>query len=177
MNSQSGDFGFVYNGKTNLFSRAVAWFMKSQWTHSFNCIGKVDGIPMVLETCDTEVVINRLDRYLDGRPIKLFRIVGVSYEQRQIMKAALYKHLGKPYGFKRFLYMGLRRLLKRIGINIKLRFNDEKVCCDLVFDMLSSIDNPLQLVERGDTEELYQMVLKFPKFFEEVKLETGNKWN
>lgn len=176
MNSQSGDFGFVYNGQNNLFSRAVAWFMKSQWTHSFNCIGKLDGIPMVLETCDTEVVINRLDRYLDGRPIKLFRIRNVTPDQRTIMKAALYKHLGKPYGFKRFLHMGFRRLLKRIKVNIDLRFNDEKVCCDLVYDMLSSIQGPLQNVKRGDTEDLYQMVLKFPKFFEEVKLETGRKW-
>jgi hypothetical protein len=78
MNSQSGDFGFVYNGANNWFSRAVAIIMGSPWTHSFTCIGKMHGVPMVLETSDTEVVVNRLDRYLDGRPIKLYRIVNVT---------------------------------------------------------------------------------------------------
>lgn len=165
---QEGDFGFVYNGDQSKFSKAVAIVMGSEWTHSFTCVGTLNSLDMLGETCDSEVVVNRLDRYLDGRKIIIFRLRNTTKEIRNTMVNAVLKSLGFPYGFRKFFAMGLRRLLKRVYIKIKVWFTGEKVCCDLVYDMLDSVDNPLRFIERGDTEDLYQAVIKYPEYFEVI---------
>lgn len=175
MNLQAGDIGFVYNGKGNWFSKTVAWFMKSQWSHSFIVLGKIHGVVMVLETSDFEITINRMSRYQDGRPLKIYRRSNeLNDAEKYILLTSTFPLLGKIYGYRKFLFMGLRRLLMRLKMLVKMRFNNDMVCCDVVMHAYKYVESSIKEVKDIDTEELFQIVSN-SKDFKEVP-QDGRKY-
>ena len=149
---KEGDIGFVHNGA--VISHLISWAMGSKWSHSFVVIGEVHGVVMVVETSDFEVTIGPLSRYTDGRPLSIYRIDGLSEEDVSTVCKRGLSLLGVKYGHAQLLSLGIRRLLRKIGINIGNFIRSGLVCCAVplyAYEFILGIDP-----ESIDTEDLYQ---------------------
>ena len=153
---KEGDIGFVHNGAT--ISKIISWAMGSKWSHSFVVIGEVHGTMMVAETSDFEVTIGSLSRYMDGRPIAIFRKEDLTPDQvAKICKKSL-SILGVVYGYSQLISLGIRRLLKKFGIHIKNFFQTGVVCC---YVPMFAYEDILGIPPKSiDTEDLYQIIKK-----------------
>jgi hypothetical protein len=151
-----GDIGFVHNGA--LISKIISFCMGSKWSHSFLVLGDVHGTMMVIETSDYEVTISPLDRYLDGRPVAIYRNESLTDEDTSnICKKAL-PLLGTTYGYAQLISFGIRELLRKFGININNFIRAGLVCCAVplyAYEAILGIDP-----ESIQTEELYQIIKK-----------------
>lgn len=151
-----GDIGFVHNGA--MISKIISWAMESKWSHSFVVIGEVHGVMMVLETSDYEVTIGPLDRYLDGRPLAIYRLEDINDETRELICKRGLSLLGNKYGYAQLISLGVRRLLRKFGININNFIRSGLVCCAVplyAYYFILLIDP-----ESIDTEDLYQIIKK-----------------
>lgn len=162
-----GDIGFVMH-KKNWISKTIAWFMSSRWSHTFMIydIGQY-GI-YIIETTDFEVTISPLTKYLTDRTcdVEIFKADISEDEQRDIILGSG-PLIGTIYGYLQLLSLGIRRILKRVGIHIG-NFLRVGVVCNHVplygytrtkIERLGGIDP-----ESIDTEELYQIISKHEKF-------------
>lgn len=161
MNLKPGDIGFVMH-HDNPLSRAIAWFMGSQWSHSFIVFGECNGKILVVETSDLQVVINEADRY-DTDPNVTMEVFRPMATTDRCLEAALKAQAlnGTVYGFLQLFSFGLRRLLRRVGIKIP-NFIRVGLVCDAVplTGWYGSTIPDLKNVDPKsiDTEELYQIV-------------------
>ena len=153
---KSGDIGFVMNKA--VISKIIAKFMGSRWSHSFMVVGKINGVTMIIETTDFEVIISPIDEYLDGRDLVVFRNKKV--KSKQIAKQS-FKLVKTRYGYLQLLSLGLRRLLMKVGIKIKNVVRSGLVCCAVPLYAYQKSDTDLAAIdpESIDTEELYQVIL------------------
>lgn len=151
-----GDIGFVHNGA--IISKIISWAMESKWSHSFVVIGEVHGVMMVLETSDYEVTIGPLSRYLDGRPLEIYRNESLSEEARSLICTRGLSLLGNKYGYTQLISLGIRRLFRKFGININNFIRSGLVCCavPLYAYFFTLFIDP----ESIDTEDLYQVIKK-----------------
>lgn len=151
-----GDIGFVHNGV--LISKIISGAMGSKWSHSFVVIGEVHGVVMVVETSDYEVTIGPLYRYLDGRPLSIYRLENISDASRSLICKRGLELLGVRYGYAQLISLGIRRLLRKFGININNFIRAGLVCCAVplyAYESILGIDP-----ESIDTEDLYQKIKK-----------------
>lgn len=151
-----GDIGFVHNGA--VISKIISWAMESKWSHSFVVIGEVHGVMMVLETSDYEVTIGPLSRYLDGRPLSIYRLEELDEDERSIVCIKGLNLLGSKYGYAQLISLGIRRLLRKFGININNFIRSGLVCCAVplyAYEFILGVDP-----ESIDTEDLFQKIKK-----------------
>lgn len=163
-----GDIGFVMH-KKNLLSRTIAWFMGSQWSHAFIVLEATPTRTYILETSDFEVMVSDLGVYLSDPDCHLvvYSPAGLSDLMRELVCQEAMKNLKSVYGYAQLISLGIRRLLMRVGIRINNFFRNGLVCCHVVtygyrisrIPGLSGIDP-----ESIDTEELFQIVDKSPRF-------------
>jgi len=162
----AGDIGFVFH-TGNPISRLIAWFMKSRFSHSFLVYGTLRDQTLVVETSDFEVVISTFDRYLaDPRcRIEVYRPTTPGKPQRDLAARHASELLGTTYGYLQLLSLGLRRILRRLGVRIP-NFIRQGVVCTAVplygwhglgLPVLSQIDP-----ESIDTEELHHILTQMP---------------
>jgi hypothetical protein len=163
---QIADVGFLIH-KKNKLSKLIAWFMKSEWSHSF-LVCDVGHSTYVCETSDYQVCINTLDRYLSDENVKMkiYRRKKMDGLENTRIKNT-YCLLGSLYGYFQLISLGIRRLLMRVGVKIPNFIFQGVVCCHVVMHYLSQISNSFFYgvpYEALDTEEVYQMVLKSNEF-------------
>lgn len=167
MNAQQGDIGFVDNSKFNIIARLIKWFMGSSWTHCFYVLGKINGVIMVIEMSDFHVTIAPLSRYLDGRPVCIFRKENIEDHEKVAMTKVLLPNLGKMYGYLKLILMGPRRILMKLKFKPRVLKQDEWVCTDVPYTALQEIESPVKGMPQMDTEELYQALKgKFKEIYQ-----------
>jgi hypothetical protein len=150
-----GDVFFVQNN--HIISKLMRWFMRSQWSHCGIVAGEFEGVTMVVETSDFEVVIAPLHRYLDGRKIEFYTISDNDGEIAVSIYAAL-KLIGTRYSWERLFSWAIRtRLFKWFPIFPK----SNVICTDvpLVAWRKKLGVKPYEI----NTEELYGVVCSLIK--------------
>lgn len=163
MKFQPGDVIMIMN-HGSWVSRAIAWFMKSRWSHAALIIEHSDKYIYMSETSDYEVVVHVLDDYLNDpkMDIEIWRPKFLSDKQKQMVVEECMNNLGVTYGYLQFISFGLRRLLMRVGINIRNFIRQGMVCsshvmygyCKTSVSAFNGIDP-----EAIDTEEFYQKMI------------------
>lgn len=119
------------------YSDAIAWFMKSEWSHCGVVLFESDseGEPtLTLETSDYEMTYGGLEKYLkhpDRYRLKVLRVpnafVSVA-EMRVALCVTDELYYGKMYGYLQLLSFAVVRLFKRIGIKVPNFIRQGQVC-------------------------------------------------
>lgn len=168
MTARKADIGFVMH-HDNWISKVIAWFMGSQWSHSFIVLEDSKERTYLLETSDFEVTIGLLETYLNDPNVslELWTSDVVSDNERvNIVNGSMRVH-GQIYGYLQLLSLGIRRLLMRIGVRVPNFIRQGVVCNQVVsygytesnLPVLDDIDP-----ESIDTQELYEIVLNSKSF-------------
>jgi len=166
---QRGDIVFVMH-KKNPISRDIAWFMGSRWSHSALVIDSSDLRTYLCETSDFQVTIATLDRYLidPDTSLEVWRLIAPidpRTMERMLTRAISYE--GQLFGYLQLLSLGLRRMLKRIGIQIPNFIRQGMVCTAIPLHAYSISRVPgLDGIdpESIDTEDLYVMLKQYGYF-------------
>jgi hypothetical protein len=163
-NLKTGDIGFCMN-HDNLISKVIAWFMKSNYSHSFIIYHVTDERVYILETSNYEVVISTLDKYIkdDDVTVTVFSPKNLSSERRKLIVKECEKYEWITYGYLQLISLGIRRLLMRINIKIKNFIRHNLVCNQLVLYGYSKFSNIKDFKidpESIDTQELLELVMK-----------------
>jgi len=164
MQFQKGDIGFVMH-HDNRISRAIAWFMGSKWSHTTLVID-VGERTYLSETSDYEVTIGWIERYiLDPQvSMEVYRLPDLSdAEKLEIVSRALSQQ-ERLYPYWQFISLGLRGLLKKVGIHIGNYMPWGYDCSEHVAYALVKTHYPeLQKDPQDqDTEDFYQIVKNIP---------------
>jgi hypothetical protein len=155
---ERGDIGFVMHNDSKL-SKAIAWFMKSKFSHSFMILGPYADDTLIIETSDYEVMISTLSRYLNDPScsLEIYRAKGFASSDGIIARQETFKILKVTYGYFQLLSLGVRRLAMRMGIKIKNFIRLGMVCCAVpIYGHTKCTTSPLFGVdpEGMDTQEL-----------------------
>ena len=152
--AKKGDIGFVIT-RNNIISRIFAWFLQSEWSHTFVVISANETI----ETNAIKVHVNTLDDHVlnKNKDVEIWSPI-CGDENRDIIVYEAKKLLGIKYSYIKVLYIGIRRLLIRIGYRIKLLFSKRVVCSDVVLAGLFKAG--LLNTKDIDTQELYENIIK-----------------
>lgn len=174
----AGCIGFTMNRK-NPISKIIAWFMSSQWSHSFYVWGFYGPFKILSETTDFEVAKSTLDKY--NKPDIKFEIWEPIPDHCPVSMAASGQYLeGQIYGYFQLLSLGLRRLLMRLHIMIPNFIRLGAVCCAVPIAHSNTQENISCLYkldpESIDTEELYQLVKNSGQYRMIYKKEYGETW-
>jgi hypothetical protein len=151
---QKGDIGFVIT-TNNIFSRIFAWFMNSQWSHTFVVINDKETI----ETDMIKVHINTLSDHIDdkNKNLEIWSPI-CSQEHREIIYEEAKKLLGIKYGYFKMIMIGVRRLIMKLGIKIGLLYSKGTICSDVPIAGL--VKSGLLNTKNIDTQELYENIIK-----------------
>lgn len=162
---KTGDIAFVMH-TDNWISKAIAWFMKSKWSHSLGILEQGKFGTYTLETTDFEVAIGMLERYLDDPNVEMevwrpnYEMVHEDYRNKAARKwLSLY---GDLYPYLQLFSLGLRRLLRRIKIKIKNFIRIGHVCDQVVIYGVNVY--PIKGIQgldsqAYDTQEFYRKVV------------------
>ena len=170
-NLKPGDIGFSMT-HNSWISKAIAWFMGSKWSHCFLVLDPDEDRTYLSETSNFEVWINYLEDY-DKNPNVSYVIYSpkISDEQRKKIVKECMKNHGQMYGYLQFISLGIRCLLKKLGVKIPNLIRQGVVCCQHVLYGYTHTDIPCFKgidPESIDTEDVYQMVIKEKNSFEKV---------
>ena len=162
-----GDVGFIIH-HDNWISRAIGWFTQSRWSHVFLVVEKGRYVTYLSETCDFNVWIGYLEKNLKS-PYTEIEIYtpDISDDMRGVVVKRCLENTGELYGWFQFISLGIRGLLKRIGIRIPNFIRQGIVCNQHVMygytltdiEGISGVDP-----ESMDQEDFYQMVKNNKRF-------------
>jgi hypothetical protein len=159
---KKGDIGFAMT-HDNWLSRAIAWFMGSSWSHTFLVLHVTEDRIYTVETSNYEVCIHSLDYYLKNPncTIAIYQSKTITDEQRNMICNEALNVVQTNYGWLQLLSFGIRRILKRIGIDIRNFIRQGMVCTAV--PLLGYKNTHIQGLkgidpESIDTEELYYLV-------------------
>jgi hypothetical protein len=162
-----GDIGFAVPTDA-WFSKAIAKFMGSKWSHTFLVAGELNGETVNIETSDYEVYCAPVRHYTESaREIEVWAPVGLNDSQRADIVSKGTRLIGQTYGYLQLLSLGLRRVLMRLGIRIPNFIRQGLVCCAVpIYGYKDTGIHPIGMIdpESIDTEELYQIVARSPYF-------------
>jgi len=156
MEGKIGQIGFVIT-KTNWLSRAISWFLGSPYSHAFLIINSTETI----ETDTKEVHIDSLIDHMTNpnKSCEIYETHNLSQKDKETILANAKSQLGTRYSYKKFLYLALYLLLKKIGIRISIRIKGT-VCDDVPAIAYKDTDfNEIKETQK-DLEELRQYIKK-----------------
>ena len=158
-----GDIGFIIHKKSAL-SKTIAWFMKSQWSHCFIIIGELNGVPIICETTDFEIVYSPLTKYTNDPNVMMtiFSNDDLLFgDDVKIFNNTLDIH-GKKYGYLQLLSHAVRLLLLRFNVKIESFYNRNWLCYQVVINCLKNTNSDIQYLNKNaiDTQTLFGIVEK-----------------
>lgn len=164
---------FAYT-KTEWLAKAIAWFTKSQWSHTFLTVPQILGQQMVMEAGGGGVEMATFDQNYRTSPNQKYEVYRVNLPQETIDKAitvCLYE-LEIPYGYLEYPWFIWRFINKWLGRDIKSQDNwstDKKVCAGLVdiyMDALGLQDLSKDFGNNSITaQDIYEIVKANPQLF------------
>lgn len=161
-----GDVFFLMH-HDNWISKALAFFMRSKWSHGFIVIEQTSQFCYILETSDFEVVIADLDRYIadPNTSMEAYRFSDLSDQDAiEMMKYAVNANLGIVYGYLQLISLAIRCMFKWVGIKIP-NFIQQGLVCDenVIIALKDKLPEFAKIPPKSiDTEDLYQMVKALP---------------
>lgn len=170
-----GDAVFVAR-RGDLLSDAIAGAMGTWAAHMALVVGVSNGVAFTCETNDFGVVCGTLNRYLDDPKYRceVYSPDLSEADGRRVAQAAL-GHWGELYPYPQLASLGLRDLLRRVGIQIRNLYRDGLVCDQLaVVAYQAAVDKPLFSgvdAKEMDTRDVYEAItLRYPNLWRRVEL-------
>jgi hypothetical protein len=155
-----GQIGFImHNG--NWISKAIAWVMRSKWSHSFLVLGEFQGRFLVCETSDFQVTINNVERYIEDPncSMEVYELGELDEADILKMSGAVDKMNGELYGYLQLFSLGVRSFFSLFDISVHNFIHQGMVCCAVpIYGLLPTSLNLQVDPESINTEELYQVV-------------------
>lgn len=173
---RAGDIAFSMPAKPGFYSRGVAFFTASRWSHCFFLCADYAGMRSVLEAdlkvqlvpFEIEYVEKQNDKYEIYRPI--------AARPESVSAACEYTFIayaGATYGFFEIPWFAVRAILNKL-FKVLLRGNFVKsgvICSELLVDYLKIIDTEtFSKLSSDDTspEDIYKVIKSRPDLFEYI---------
>lgn len=164
------------------FQKAIMFFSKSKWSHSFVTFFPVGGMPSVIEAGHAVQTVP-FDRYrLNGNlSYEVYQIVGVDEESvSNALRRVFVDYSGGVYGYFQLLWFVWRWLNSFVGRSVEREANwfpSGKICSELVYDYESQVSGIFveEVARMGLTEntvtpqDLYEIVLNNPNNFKLIE--------
>lgn len=159
----AGDIAFVIH-KDNWISKAIAWFMKSKWSHSLMIAEQTNARTYTVETSDFQVIYGDFALYENDPNVEfeVYRPQKIGTDTRELAVNQSAEKLLEVYGYSQLISFGIRRLLMRVGIKVPNFFRHGVVCNGVVLYGARVYPYPSFMgidPESIDTEEMYQLVI------------------
>lgn len=155
---------FFLKTKDRWISKAIAWFMNSQWSHCGIVIGNLQHDTVTLETSDFEVCRQSMRDYVqhpEKYRLKVIRIIGedAALAEKEALRVDDELAL-KAYGYLQYISLAIRGLLKRVGKKIPNFIRQGIICSGVVVYAKQKIQGPLFGVDAEDldVEDLHVML-------------------
>lgn len=172
-----GHVCFAYS-KNEWIAKAIAWFTKSQWSHTFITVPPMLGKEMVMEAGEGGVEMVMFDQAYRNNPDQKYEVYRVKLPQATIDNA-IAKCMDKlevPYGYLEYVWFIWRYLNMWFGRDIKSQDNwstSKEVCAGLV----DIYNDELGLQALSDVfgnnsisaQDIYEIVKAHPELFELVE--------
>lgn len=162
-----GDIVFVMH-HDNWISRAIAWFMRSQWSHSCVVVDPSStDRTYVSETSDYEITLGWVERYStdDHTSMSILRLPDLSEHEKVVTVFRALSQEESVYPYWQLVSLAIRGLFKRVGIRIGNLMPWGYNCSEHVMYALNETHYPqLKGVDPHsmDTEDFYQLVKAIP---------------
>lgn len=130
---KQGDVFFSMN-HSNWLSKAMSWFMRSQWSHCGLIKECTEQDIYTVETSDKEVWIGRFMEYLKPEyDWEIWRPKGLDPADMPHSIHVAQTLIGTLYGYLQLLGFAVRCALQRIGIPVPNWIRQGVVCCGVIF--------------------------------------------
>lgn len=172
-----GCIGFSYS-KNEWIAKAIAWFTKSKWSHSFLTVPAILGREMVMESGEHGVGMVPFDLAYRMNVNQNYEIYRFKIDQDNIDSSILktIDLLETSYGFLEYPWFMWRALNKFFGKDIKKQNNwlqDGTVCSDLVRLYITNAGQGSLFedfgVDAANAQDIYNIVLANPSLFELIE--------
>lgn len=174
------DYGhvcFAYS-KNEWIAKAIAWFTRSKWSHSFITVPKILNKEMVMEAASGGTEMITFDQGYRNNPNQSYEIYRLKVDPATIDKGILkcLDNLEMPYGFLQYPWFMWRSLNRLFGRDIKKQDNwsqKNEVCSGLVESFLWGCDLDSLFADFGSNsvtaQDVYNIVLAHPELFELIE--------
>lgn len=177
MDSKYGYVCFAYS-KNEFVAKAIAWFTKSQWSHTFITVPAILGSQMAMEAGmgGTEMVL--FDQGYRNNPNQKYEVYKVNVAQDIVDQAIVecLSNLEMPYGYLEYPWFIWRSICLWFGKDIKNQNNwstKDEVCAGLTELYVEKLS--LQILFNGfgknsiNAQDIYLIVKANPHLFELVE--------
>lgn len=161
-NIKKADIIFVIT-TDNWLSKLIAWVMGSRWSHAALIYHVCDQESYTLETNSREVIINPLSDHLanPNKELEIWRFEDLSKDDIDKICLKAFETFGLGYGYFQFISLGIKILLKKVGIRVP-NFIRQGIVCNQVVNYGYTVSNIPGLggsdPEALDTEDFYKLV-------------------
>lgn len=164
--------------KNEWIAKAIAWFTKSQWSHTFLTVPPMLGKEMVMEAGGGGVEMVTFDqayRNNSGQKYEVYRVKLSPETINQAISKCMDK-LEMPYGYLEYPWFIWRFMNKWVGRDIKAQDNwstNLEVCAGLVDIYLDELGLQALSKDFGNNaisaQDIYEIVKAHPELFELVE--------
>jgi hypothetical protein len=160
MKLKTGDIVFSTNINSKM-SAIFRWFLGSQWSHAFIIVEQTATRTYAIQTTSFEIAVVDFELEYLLNSNEVFEVWSCELPEQERI-AAVKKVVSKQltiYGYLNFISLGIKGLLKKVGINIPVPFMIGPSC----FSVLDYAYGGL--FQKGmDTQDWYLAVQKNPYF-------------
>ena len=160
--------------KNNLISKAIEWFTKSQFSHSFVIIPSILGVPVCMEAEAGGVEVGRFDKNYQNNINEGYEIwtIAISPYLKERAIISITNDLEVAYGFLQYTWFIWRRICSLLGKDIKAKNNWNNkglICSQLVCAYLIAcgLSNILEGYGKGSVspQDLQDIMKAHPELF------------
>lgn len=174
------DYGYVCfaYSKNEWIAKAIAWFTKSKWSHTFITVPSMLGKEMVMEAGAGGVEMVTFDKAYRNDSSQAYEVYRVKLPQEVIDRAILkcMESLELPYGYLEYPWFIWRFINRWFGRDIKGQNNwstSKKVCAGLVDIYEDELGLQAYSEAFGNNsitaQDIYEIVKAHPEVFELVE--------
>jgi hypothetical protein len=172
-----GHVCFSYS-KNEWIAKAIAWFTKSQWSHTFITIPPTLGKQMVLEAASGGTNPVLFDKAYRNNPSQKYEVYRLKVDKEIIDEAImkLLEDLQMPYGYLEYPWFVWRSLNRLFGRDIKGQDNwsaKYRVCSGVTDAFLDNCYLQILSEDYGynsiTAQDLYEIVKANPDLFELIE--------
>lgn len=168
-----GHVCFSYT-KDEFIPKAISWFTKSKWSHTFITVPAMLGKELVLECGGNGVDIVMFDQAYRDNTHQSYEVYRVKVDKDTIDQAVLkcMDRLETSYGYLEYPWFMWRSVNRWFGRDIKDQDNwstDKEVCAGLVDIFVDELGLQVLTKDFGNNsvnaQDLYEIVLANPNLF------------
>jgi hypothetical protein len=174
------------SGGKSFIQKAIEYFSRSPFSHSFVIIDGPEDKTSVLETSDTIIQVVPLERKLsEPDMVEIYEPIASKKAKHRALSASYQAYAGTWYGYMSYIWFIYRWLMRKFGKEPQHMwhcFNHGTICSELVSHYLFNLGGAhAKLLDGRDLntlspQEIYELIQQNPSLFRfvgELKPQTG----